>query len=294
MPSFSDWPGSPLDAAQRAFDLLVMPPASLVFEARQVPGSPGRLLPLDELKRWLLRRSTPAAVRDAVWARLVVRAQREGPAWVVAAVGMAMPGLRALAGRLAAGYPGDTDDVDAELLTGFVHRLRELDPAEPKLLLRLLWAAERAARKVRYAQVATDPLEFDPAGPRTPLLPWDHPDLVLVRAVAAAVIDEDEAKMIAATRLEGVPVEAAAGLWGIAPQLASAWRQAAEGRLVQAIRAGELSGMLLPAEPQDRRREARRNGLSTVAPARRPGVRHGLATRAVPDSSPSSAGGGRR
>jgi hypothetical protein len=221
-------------------------------------------MPLDELKRWLLRRGTPARVRDGVWRELVARARREGPAWVVAAVGVAMPGLRAMAGKLAAGYAGDTDDLDAELLAGFVRKLREVevDVDEPKVLLRLLWAAERAGRKVRYAQVSTDPLEFEPAGPRTPLLPWGHPDLVLASAVRAAVIDTDEAAMIAATRLEGVPVEVAATWWGIAPQRASQWRKLAERRLVAAIRAGELSEVAARAgSGADRDEQARRNGV---------------------------------
>lgn len=47
--------------------------------------------------------------------------------------------------------------------------------------------------------------------------------------------------MIAATRLEQVPVETAAAWWGIARQLASQWRQKAELRRVAAIYAGELS-----------------------------------------------------
>lgn len=269
MPSFSEWPEGPLDAAQRAFDLLVMPPAPLGFDGQQVPGCPPRVMPLDALKRWLLRRGTAARVRDAVWRELVIRARREGPEWVVAAVGVAMPGLRAMAGRLAAGYSGDTDDVDAELLAGFVGKLRELDADQPKVLLRLLWAAERAGRKVRYAQVSTDPLEFEPAGPRTPLLPWGHPDLVLASAVRAAVIDQDEAAMIAATRLEGVPVAVAATWWGIAPQLASHWRKVAEARLVEAISAGELSGVAVPARSaEDRDEQARRNGVNRLPPLR--------------------------
>ena len=44
-----------------------------------------------------------------MWRELVVRARRDGPAWVVAAVGVAMPGLRRIAGMLAAGWRGDTD-----------------------------------------------------------------------------------------------------------------------------------------------------------------------------------------
>jgi hypothetical protein len=188
-----------------------------------------------------------------------------------------------MAGRLAAGYAGDTDDLDAELLAGFVRKLRELDVAAPKVLLRLLWAAERAGRKLRYAQVPTDPLEFEPAGPRTPLPPWGHPDLVLASAVRAAVIDQDEAAMIAVTRLEGVPVEVAATWWGIAPQLASQWRKLAEGRLVEAIRAGELSGVALDARfLEDRDEQARRNGVHPRRPTRPGAAATAVATGRAP------------
>jgi hypothetical protein len=98
------WPSGPLDAAQRAFDLLTCPPAPLAFDGRGFAGLPPRLLPLEELKKILIADRTPRWVRDAVWRELVVRGRRDGPAWVVAAAGLAMPGLRRAAGRLARGH----------------------------------------------------------------------------------------------------------------------------------------------------------------------------------------------
>src|SRR3954463_6916065 len=97
------WPSTPLDAAQRAFDLLVCPPAPLAFDGRGFPGLPNKILPLDQLKKLLIDDATPRSVRDAVWRELVVRPRRDGPAWVIAAVGIAMPGLRRIAGRLGKG-----------------------------------------------------------------------------------------------------------------------------------------------------------------------------------------------
>src|SRR4051794_14004936 len=79
------WPSTPLDAAQRAFELLVCPPAPLAFDGRGFTGLPSRMLPLDELKTILIDEATPRPVRDAVWRELVVRSRRDGPAWVVAA-----------------------------------------------------------------------------------------------------------------------------------------------------------------------------------------------------------------
>ena len=115
----SCWPWTPLDAAEKAFTMLAEAPTHVPFDARGFDGLPGRILPLDELRRLLLAAATSHQVRDAVWRELVVRARRDGPAWRVAAVGMAMPALRRQSGLLDAGWHGDTRDVDSELLVGF-------------------------------------------------------------------------------------------------------------------------------------------------------------------------------
>src|SRR5690349_15923971 len=99
--SASSWPSTPLDAAERAFVLLAEAPTHVPFDARGFDGLPDRILPLDELRRLMLAVDTSGQVRDDVWRELVVRARRDGPAWRVAAVGMAMPGLRRQAGLLA-------------------------------------------------------------------------------------------------------------------------------------------------------------------------------------------------
>ncbi|MGC1210137.1 MAG: hypothetical protein WA890_02565, partial [Micromonospora sp.] len=81
--------------------------------------------------------------------------------------------------------------------------------------------------------------------------PWDHPDLVLARAVAAGVIDADEANLIAATRLEHATLAQAAARIGITSSLASSWRLKAERRLLEAIREGSLA--FVPLRPRRRR-----------------------------------------
>jgi hypothetical protein len=239
MPS-SVWPSSPLAAASRAFDLLTRAPAPLAFDGRAFDGLPERMMPLDELRKFLLAKATTVAVRDAVWRELVVRARRDGPAWVVAAVGMAMPGLRRAGGMLASGWHGDTADLDAELIVGFVERLRTVDIDVPRICGRLIDAGLRSARKVREAYSDTELIKVDAAGSRLPMVPWDHPDLVLARAVAVAVIDPDEANLIGATRLGQATLAQAAAELGIDPALAGSWRRRAEKRLAEAIHAGEL------------------------------------------------------
>ena len=63
-----------------------------------------------------------------MWAELVRRARSGDPAWVVGLVGVAMPGLRRAAATLSASYRGDPDDLQTEILTGFLAALRALDP----------------------------------------------------------------------------------------------------------------------------------------------------------------------
>jgi hypothetical protein len=90
--SARSWPSSPLAAADRAFTLLVQPPTHVGFDGRGVAGLPDEILPLERLRTLLLASQTSVGVRDAVWRELVIRARRDGPAWVVAAVGIALPG----------------------------------------------------------------------------------------------------------------------------------------------------------------------------------------------------------
>jgi hypothetical protein len=102
-------------------------------------------MPLDELRKVLLAPVPSVALRDAVWRELVVRARRDGPAWVVAAVGMAMPGLRRTCALLATGWRGDTADLDAELIAGFVERLGTVHVDVPPICGRLIDAGLRSA-----------------------------------------------------------------------------------------------------------------------------------------------------
>jgi hypothetical protein len=265
------WPASPLAAAERAFELLTCPPSPLTFDACGVTGLPQRSVPLGELRRLLICESTSRPVRDRVWRNLVVRARRDGPAWVIAAVGLAMPGLRRAAGRLASGWYGDTSDFDAELLTGFLDRLRTVDLDEPRICGRLIDAGARAVKAAREWDDDADILHVGGAWSVPPHHPWDHPDWVLARAVALAVIDPDEHLLISATRLEDIALRVVADKLGISVPLAAAWRRKAERRLADAIGLGELSWAPHVLSDTARRRHAGRAGSagSAVMPASR-------------------------
>lgn len=234
------WPASPLGAVQRAFELLAIPPTTVTFDGHLIEGLPDRSIPLDEMAQLLIHDTTPREVRDAVWRDVVHRARSNGPTWVLATVGLAMPGLRRRAGRLAAGWQGDTADLDAELLAGFLDRLSTIDLDAPNICARLIDAGARAARRARDSVQDNDAIRVQDAWGPPPPRPWDHPDWVLTRALRAAVIDPEECLLISATRLDDVPLRVAADELGISIELAAAWRRAGELRLLDALRAGNL------------------------------------------------------
>jgi hypothetical protein len=187
-----DWPASALRAADAAFTALTCDPDPLTLDCDTLtasstaddPARGGRLglpageVPLRDLRDWMLAHPKRYAARDAIWRELVLRARLGEAAWVVAAVGMAMPALIPCAGRLAAGYRGDPNDLDAEVLTGFLEALRgRLDLTRPGLYARLCWAAYRAGRAARRADdgyLLLDDLDTA-VGSRTPQLPYGHP-----------------------------------------------------------------------------------------------------------------------
>ncbi|GAA2713083.1 hypothetical protein [Actinoplanes palleronii] len=243
--SATSWPSSPLQAAQRAFSLLLTPPTAFTYDTSEIEALACGPVPLDRLRGLLLCARTTPQDRDIVWRDLVMRARRDGPGWVIAAAGVAMPGLRRAARRLATGWPGDVHDLDAELLTGFVAALRTVDVDSPRICGRLIEAGVRAARKVRDASAEQVARIAGIPGPALPARPADHPDFVLARAVAVGVVDADEAYLIGATRLEGASLAQAGEQRGISPQLASTWRTQAEARLRAAIQDGDLAFVTL-------------------------------------------------
>jgi hypothetical protein len=194
----------PLDAARSAFEWLVAGPRPVSVDGRLFPGLPARRVPLNEVRDRLLRRRCPQALRDAVWAHLVLLARTEGGTWTVGCVGVALPALTSIAAKLSARFAGDPSDIHAAVLAGFVGEFGTIDLRKPRIGFRST----------------------------LPPPPWGHPDFVLARAVAEGAVTPFEAELIGATRLEGVPLADAAAERGMFYQAAKKARQRAERRLV--------------------------------------------------------------
>jgi hypothetical protein len=260
--SSSDWPQGALAAAERAFGFLTVPPRPLTLDGGLLGhGLPARHIPLDELRRLLVRDpATSFDAKDAAWHDLITRAKRWGPTWVVAAVGMALPALSAMSRRLSVGHAGQRDDIDSELLAGFLHAMRHRDLSGPAPYARMCWAGWRAALLARKS-IATEELPdvFDPES-RLPTRPYGHPDLILGRAVHAGVITADQAELISATRLGRVLVEDLAARAGVDASVIRMRRRRAEIAVVKAMAAGIVGG----AVPGPRKAGGRRPGGRTV------------------------------
>ena len=242
----------PLDAAEAAFRTLTTGPRPLaVNPGRLAAGLPDRLMPLGELRALLLHPATGPAARNRVWAELVRRARAGDPAWVVGLAGVAMPGLRRAAASLSAAWRGDTEDLQAEILAGFLAALRALDLDDldrVPLASRLCWAAWRAGQKHASASAAwaSRRRELDSSG-AGPALPWGHPDFVLAAAVRAKVITAAEAELIGRNRLEGVPLAKIVAELGISHPALCNRRKRAEKAITDAIAGGCLGDIAIAA-----------------------------------------------
>ena len=216
-----------------AFRLLGADPEPLTLDGGDVgQGLPARPIPLVELRSMLLHPATGFAAQDAALGVLVARAQRGGGGWMVGLAGVLLPGLRRTAGRLARDFPGNTGDLDSEVLAGFVEAVDGFDPSRGRVAARLLWAAYRRGDRLRRRELAERTRRAAGWRSMPPPAPWGHPDLVLGRAVAAGVLSVEEAELISATRIGGARLPELAAAAGTAADTVRHRRRRAEWRLV--------------------------------------------------------------
>jgi len=286
----ADWPSSDLDAAAAAFDALTRepdPPLSLdCHTLRPGLGLPAGSVSLAALRDWMLDHPDAHAARDAVWRHVVTRARQCGGNWLIAAAGLAMPALVGHARSLAVDYRGNPDDLDAAILTGFLTRLRRVEPRRPAVYASLVYAGWRAGLAVRRQDHRYVPVP-DPAtlavccGPlsRGPDLPFRHPDLLVGRAVELKILDTVDADAWIEVRLARRPAEVLAPLLGVTVDALRMRLARADVVLADALADGLLTG---PVSPQTRQAWTRRA-------ARRAGIRAGLACTGTATSPPRPA-----
>ncbi len=278
---------SALRAAQHTFALVTAEPTNLYLDGADFGDElPCGRIPLGKLRDLLLQPSTSLPTRDAVWRELIARARADRSTWVVVAIAMAMPGLRHSVRELTVAFVGDPVDLESEIAKGFLEALYTVDVAEYALCARLVRAARKAGTRLVYAEAAFDGARWSAYQSRAPIPPWGHPDFVLLGAVDAGVITDDEAKLIATTRLEGVPVDQIAALFGECTNTVVQRRRRAELRLAAALADGAVSSARASAIVETVRRPTHRGEGAAGPPAvavgagrptqpGRPGIRPG-------------------
>src|SRR5690606_9691550 len=143
---------SPLDQVEATLRLLCTGPAPLSVNGRRIGGLPRRRIPMVELASVLAHPSCGQEAKRRVWRLLVTRARSGQSAWVIAAVGAALPGLRRAASRL--GNARSRADVEADLIAGFLAALGEVDTRRSGVCGRLVNAAHTYARSELRAHEA--------------------------------------------------------------------------------------------------------------------------------------------
>jgi hypothetical protein len=206
---------SPFDTLQKTFELLVTGAHPLAFDGNEIDGLPNRLIPLDELMAILLHPSTDYEVRDAVVNALVAAAKRDSESATIGLAGVLLPGLRRAAYPMVKAFPDQAEDIEAEILVGFIKAVAEVELPRARLAARLTWLAHNGASRLIRREVAERGGPGNDPVSSAPRRPWGHPDLVLARAVRAGVISARDAELIGTTRIGDVDLAELATSQGI-------------------------------------------------------------------------------
>ena len=274
--TLSTAPASHLQAAEWGFAALSAAPACLAMDCAALAdaaghdlGLPSGTVSLSALRDWLMANPGKEAARDAVWRELVLRARLDGGQWRLAAVGMALPGLRRHARVLSAGYRGEPADMDAEVLAGFLTGLDgQVDLAHPAPFAALLGGAFKAGHRLRAQADPAEPvedIEAVAAGPRTPRRPYGHPDLLVQRAAQLGIINADDEKPFITVRLGGKAIEPVAQQLGITVDCLRRRLDRAGDRLAVALAKGQLTGAPMPEAATELAVKKRHPALVTLA-----------------------------
>ncbi|MFD5244598.1 hypothetical protein ACFWIW_08645 [Amycolatopsis sp. NPDC058340] len=202
---------------ERQFLALADGPRALTLDCAALGcGLPAEAKPVDEVRVLLLKRQTSWVTKDAVWQDLVRRAHATPDPWIIVAAAMMMPGLKHIGGKLRARYPGDRNDLDSEILEGFLQALDLADDGAPKVYAQLYWAAFRRAHEAcnRETRLAMSRSELDDTVV-SPSPAAGHPDLVLAGAMLEGAVTPVQADLVSDVLLDHDERSAAAERLGI-------------------------------------------------------------------------------
>lgn len=221
----------PFTMVENEFQRLHRPLSPLTIDGMSLsPSLPARRLAPPELRAVLLERSTSYETRNAALGWLLVRAQTDGGAWILASTGMVLPGLRARTSAMTHQSRPWAAEAQAAVLEAAVEAVLRVPPSSSKIASKIVWAGFRGGcRFATDEQHAPPPCGSREAG--LPGSPGGHPDLVLQRAVREGVIRERDAAIVGDSRLGGAALSELAAADGLGYYCVSKRRHRAELRL---------------------------------------------------------------
>jgi hypothetical protein len=224
---------SPFKVLESTLRVIATGPGALCVDGAAVGhGLPPRSIPLGELKGLLLHPSTTFAARDAALQALLAQARAGRAGAVVALAGMVLPGLRRAAAPLATAWPGRAADLEGAMLVGLVEAWPRIGPGAERVAAKLIWPAVKAAHRTLVAELSWQDRHCRQAESARPPSPFGHPELVLGRAVAEAVVHPDDAELVAESRLGETSLQELAVRWGVSYPSLRKRRARAERALV--------------------------------------------------------------
>ncbi|MER6385010.1 hypothetical protein ACWDBP_00095 [Streptomyces sp. NPDC001233] len=236
---------SSLEEVESAFLALAAAPWPLSLPGSLLTGSAADALPVTVVRARLVHPSCTAEARARVWCEVLGRRQKQGEPWGTVAVGLTVPGLRRVLARLRRPAEVEACELEQEVLAAVCTELAALPVEEPEAGLRLLRAGDRAAHRLVYAAQRARRAAVVPLNEETVPQPVSRGGsaevfAVLEKAVHAGVLGEEEAELIAQTRVERQVMAKAAEAVGMSVRAAFRRRSAAEQRLAAALAAREL------------------------------------------------------
>ncbi|MEV5942824.1 hypothetical protein [Streptomyces sp. NPDC051994] len=240
------WSISPLNEAEAAFLSLAAGASPLPVPVALSDG-PDATGPLSValVRARMVHPSCTEQDRARVWGEVLRRRVLFGEPWGTVAVGLTIPALRRTLSRLPRLAEVEACELEQEVLAAVAAELTALTGEEPQAGLRLVRAGDRAAHRLLYAAQRTrrtEVLALDENAVPQPLPARGTAEVfaVLERAVRAGILAEEEAELIAQTRLERQVMAKAAATVSMSVRSAFRRRAAAEERLAAALATQEF------------------------------------------------------
>jgi hypothetical protein len=208
-------------------------------------GLPARVVDLYELREWIMSHRWAVAAHNAIWQEVIGYA-RTDQRWMTGALGLALPGLRALAGDLTRGWRGDPADIEQEIICAFIRAIHtDIEPVRGSIYIALRKEAERAATAIKYTDSRYVPVaNLEQLCGAAPRVPWQHPDLIVGRAVDLGILEHSDAVVFVCTRLDRIPIEYLADALDVDVDVLRQRRTRAKQALAAALADGTLSAAI--------------------------------------------------